>query len=111
MVQDLWKPEGPRLRKILSGIINFAKFREEKLGPYLELQEQLEAIFEEQQKSSLQHAQQARISGAVTHQALRDTGANGAVLWLTHASCTSVPVNRHKSFEISQLGLISVFWS
>ncbi|KAK9821512.1 hypothetical protein WJX74_005779 [Apatococcus lobatus] len=57
--EDLWKPEGPRLRRILSGIINFAKFREEKLGPYLELQEQLEAIFEDQQKLSLQHAQQA----------------------------------------------------
>ncbi len=57
-IQDLWKPEGPRLRRILSGIINFAKFREEKLGPYLELQEQLEAIFEDQQKLSLQHGQQ-----------------------------------------------------
>ncbi|KAK9864138.1 hypothetical protein WJX84_002045 [Apatococcus fuscideae] len=57
--EDLWKPEGPRLRRILSGIINFAKFREEKLGPYLELQEQLEAIFDGQQRLGAQHAQQA----------------------------------------------------
>lgn len=29
-LRDIIKPEPPRLRKILSGVINFAKFREEK---------------------------------------------------------------------------------
>jgi hypothetical protein len=41
-VQDLYKPEGPRLRKHLSAILNFAMFREEKLAAYTSMQEQLE---------------------------------------------------------------------
>ena len=36
----MYKPEAPRLRRNLSAIINFAKFREEKLAAYTELQEQ-----------------------------------------------------------------------
>lgn len=36
--QDLYKPEAPRLRRNLSAIINFAKYREEKLLAYEELQ-------------------------------------------------------------------------
>lgn len=37
-LQDLHKPDPQRLRRNLSAIINFAKFREEKLGIYAELQ-------------------------------------------------------------------------
>lgn len=36
-LQDLIKPDGVRMRKILSAIINFAKFREEQFDVYLQL--------------------------------------------------------------------------
>jgi kinetochore protein Nuf2 len=36
-IKDMVKPEGPRLRLLLSAIINFAKFREEQLGVWEEL--------------------------------------------------------------------------
>ncbi len=40
----MYKPEQPRLRRNLSAVINFAKYREEKLLAYTELQEHLEAL-------------------------------------------------------------------
>ena len=46
-VQDLYKPDSNRLRRNLSGIINFAKFREEKLVPYTDLQESVEHLLED----------------------------------------------------------------
>ena len=39
LVKDLYKPEATRLRRNLSAIINFAKFREEKLSLFTELQD------------------------------------------------------------------------
>ena len=48
--QDLYKPETPRLRRNLSALINFAKFREEKLGPYSEMQECVGELLVEQQE-------------------------------------------------------------
>ena len=39
LVKDLYKPEPARLRRNLSAIINFAKFREEKLSLFTELQD------------------------------------------------------------------------
>ena len=47
LLQDLYKPDANRLRRNLSGIINFAKFREEKLIPYTDLQESVEHLLEE----------------------------------------------------------------
>lgn len=44
--QDLYKPEGPRLRRHLSAILNFAMFREEKLAAYTALQEALEGLLQ-----------------------------------------------------------------
>ena len=41
------KPDANRLRRNLSGIINFAKFREEKLAPYTDMQEAAEHLLEE----------------------------------------------------------------
>ena len=41
-LQDVCTPDPVRLRRNLSAIINFAKFREEKLGPYAEMQDQLD---------------------------------------------------------------------
>ncbi len=46
-LQDICKPDAIRLRRNLSAIINFAKFREEKLVPYAEMQEQTIALLEE----------------------------------------------------------------
>lgn len=46
MMQDLYKPDSNRLRRNLSGIINFAKFREEKLVPYTDMQESVEHLLE-----------------------------------------------------------------
>ena len=46
-LQDLHKPDANRLRRNLSGIINFAKFREEKLAPYTDMQEAAEHLLEE----------------------------------------------------------------
>lgn len=43
-LRDLHKPEAPRLKRNLSAIINFAKFREEKLAAYTELQEEFEGL-------------------------------------------------------------------
>lgn len=43
-LRDLHKPEAPRLKRNLSAIINFAKFREEKLEAYTSLTEELEAL-------------------------------------------------------------------
>ncbi|KAK9816471.1 hypothetical protein WJX72_000700 [[Myrmecia] bisecta] len=48
-MQDLYKPDAQRLRRNLSAIINFAKFREEKLVPYTEMQEATEGILAERQ--------------------------------------------------------------
>lgn len=45
-LQDLYKPEGPRLRRHLSAVLNFAMFREEKLAAYTALQEQLEGLLQ-----------------------------------------------------------------
>lgn len=47
LLQDLHKPDANRLRRNLSGIINFAKFREEKLAPYTDMQEAAEHLLEE----------------------------------------------------------------
>ena len=47
LLQDLYKPDSTRLRRNLSGIINFAKFREEKLVPYTDMQESVEHLLED----------------------------------------------------------------
>ncbi len=46
-LKDLVKPEGPRLRIILSAIINFAKFREEQLSVWEELMKRGEEAAQE----------------------------------------------------------------
>uniref|UniRef100_A0A383VHS0 Uncharacterized protein n=1 Tax=Tetradesmus obliquus TaxID=3088 RepID=A0A383VHS0_TETOB len=49
-MKDIHKPEPARLRRHLSAIINFAKFREEKLVVYSEMSAELDALVEEQQR-------------------------------------------------------------
>eukprot|EP00854_Cymbomonas_tetramitiformis_P018737 gene18737-22376_t len=45
-LKDLYKPESGRTRRILSAVINFAKFREEKVQAYEELRENSDATQE-----------------------------------------------------------------
>eukprot|EP00879_Flechtneria_rotunda_P009721 GHRR01010170.1.p2 GENE.GHRR01010170.1~~GHRR01010170.1.p2 ORF type:complete len:464 (+),score=213.62 GHRR01010170.1:562-1953(+) len=47
-IKDIHKPESGRLRRHLSALINFAKFREEKLVAYSEMSAQLDGLAEEQ---------------------------------------------------------------
>lgn len=49
-LRDLIKPEYPRLRIILSAIINFAKFREEQLAVFEELSQRSEDALEQRAK-------------------------------------------------------------
>jgi kinetochore protein Nuf2 len=58
--QDLHKPEPARFRAHLSGVINFAKFREEKLVPYTRLQEATEGLFERRDQLAEQNANLVR---------------------------------------------------
>jgi Nuf2 family len=44
IVQDLTKPEEPRLRRQLSALVNFARFRETKLEVYLAWQQDTDAL-------------------------------------------------------------------
>lgn len=39
-------PEGPRTKRILSALINFAKFREERLGTYQEFTAQTDQLID-----------------------------------------------------------------
>ncbi|BDA42068.1 probable kinetochore protein nuf2 [Coccomyxa sp. Obi] len=48
-MQDLCKPDPGRLRRNLSAVVNFTKFREEKLGPWTELQDEVDALLDEEQ--------------------------------------------------------------
>ena len=43
----MYKPESTRLRRHLSAVVNFAKFREEKLVAYTEMQAHIDALLEE----------------------------------------------------------------
>ena len=58
--QDIFKPEAQRTRRNLSAIINFAKFREEKLVPYTELQDQIEASLAERDELETVNLQMVR---------------------------------------------------
>lgn len=58
--QDICKPDPGRLRRNLSAIINFAKFREEKLAPYVEAQEAADALLDAQAVLDERHAQLVR---------------------------------------------------
>jgi len=54
-MKDLHKPEGARLKKSLSAVINFAKFREEKLVAYTELQEKHEELIDNRDRLRREH--------------------------------------------------------
>jgi kinetochore protein Nuf2 len=59
-MKDLAKPDPVRLRKHLSAVINFAKFREEKLLAYTELQDRHEELVDERDKLRAEHVELER---------------------------------------------------
>ena len=61
--QDICKPDPARLRRNLSAIINFAKFREEKLAPYAEAQEEADALLDEAARLEEHNARLVRLPG------------------------------------------------
>mmetsp|Transcript_29485 Transcript_29485/g.49579 ORF Transcript_29485/g.49579 Transcript_29485/m.49579 type:complete len:456 (-) Transcript_29485:50-1417(-) len=67
---DLYKPDPKTVRRTLSAIINFAKFREEKVCTYEELREASEAAAEKRTQLQQENAQLA-----ATLQQLRDERA------------------------------------
>ncbi|GFH15494.1 DHR10 domain-containing protein [Haematococcus lacustris] len=54
--RDVFKPDPPRLRRHLSAIINFAKFREEKALAFQELQAQLDQLVANTKMVEEEHA-------------------------------------------------------
>lgn len=60
LLQDIYKPETARLRRHLSAIINFAKFREEKLVAYTEMQQRIDQLLEERRALEDEHQQRVR---------------------------------------------------
>ncbi len=62
--QDLTKPEEHRLRRQLSAVVNFARFREGKLDLYLEWQAETEGLLEEQAQLQQANAELVRVRGS-----------------------------------------------
>lgn len=61
MLQDLTKPEEHRLRRQLSAIVNFARFREAKLDLYETWRKETDALAEEQAALAETNAQLVRV--------------------------------------------------
>ncbi len=55
--QDLYKPDAARFKRSLSAVINFARFREEKLTAYAEMQDELESMSAEKLELEQQEQQ------------------------------------------------------
>ncbi|KAI9144568.1 Nuf2 family-domain-containing protein [Paraphysoderma sedebokerense] len=56
-LRDVLKPEPPRVRRILSAVINFAKFREEQMAIYDQYTQKSEEIVEQRQLLDQKHAE------------------------------------------------------
>lgn len=76
-LRDLIRPEYPRLRIILSAIINFAKFREEQLAVFEELSRRSEDAVEQKAKLSKRREELlARISSIRSKQKEQEPAVN-----------------------------------
>lgn len=62
--KDLIRPEGPRLRIILSAIINFAKFREEQLSVFEEFNRKSDELVEQRNKFA---ARETELTGKINY--------------------------------------------
>lgn len=63
-LQDIYKPDSARLRRHLSAVINFAKFREEKLVAYTEMQGRIDELAA--QAAAAQAAHDAQVGRRVS---------------------------------------------
>ena len=61
-LQDVSKPEPLRLRRHLSAIVNFTRYREDKLNSYIESQDQLADVMEEAAQVSAERDELVRDS-------------------------------------------------
>lgn len=62
-VQDVCKPEAPRLKRHLSAIVNFTRYREDKLASYIDAQDQLAAVVDEAAEASAKRDELVRPPG------------------------------------------------
>ena len=62
--KDLIRPEGPRLRIILSAIINFAKFREEQLSVFEDFNRKSDELVEQRNKFA---SRETELSGKINY--------------------------------------------
>jgi kinetochore protein Nuf2 len=67
-MKDLHKPDVVRLKKHLSAIINFAKFREEKLLAYTELQEKHEELIDSRDALKREQEELEKMLAKMTHE-------------------------------------------
>ncbi len=63
-LKDLIRPEGPRLRIILSAVINFAKFREEQLAVFEDFSKKAEELVEQRNKLA---ARDSELGGKISY--------------------------------------------
>jgi hypothetical protein len=105
--QDICKPESMRLRRNLSAVINFAKFREEKLVPYTEMQEQTISLLEETQQledSNKELVRQEKL-GHASHESHACGQRNLCTPQLDHTAASSqYPSHNSSSNNIATLG-------
>ncbi len=80
--QDICKPDPARLRRNLSAIINFAKFREEKLAPYAEAQEEADALLDEAARLEDHNARLVRAPDQADLTAMWDFGHSRSCAFL-----------------------------
>ena len=96
LLQDLHKPDANRLRRNLSGIINFAKFREEKLAPYTDMQEAAEHLLEE---TAQLEEQQLQLVGSWLNLPLEAVLL--AALHVHRATCCFPPDSCHSAAQLT----------
>lgn len=63
-LKDLIRPEAPRLKLILSAVINFAKFREEQLGVFEEFSKKSDELVEQRNKLV---SRESELSGKINY--------------------------------------------
>lgn len=59
-IRDVIHPDAKRLRKMLSALINFAKFRSERLGAFASLTRHTEDLVEQRSKAEVENEQLQR---------------------------------------------------
>eukprot|EP00878_Enallax_costatus_P029986 GHUV01032571.1.p1 GENE.GHUV01032571.1~~GHUV01032571.1.p1 ORF type:complete len:359 (+),score=184.30 GHUV01032571.1:426-1502(+) len=94
-IKDIYKPETARLRRHLSAVINFAKFREEKLVAYSEMSAELDVLAEEQQKLQEVLAQkQAEKQRMLDKRAAQQEEASGVLAEVAELTAQNQALNK-----------------